>query len=98
MKKQLIIDLENGEISTNYFNDYDQIDIEFESLNFQASKLSGYEIIGINRLNVFSNDKNSKVGGFFSHYLKCNNYDIISFKGKSPKPVFIYINKEEVGI
>lgn len=98
MKKQLIIDLENYEISTNYFNDYDQIDIEFEGLNFQASKLSGYEIIGINRLNVFSNDKNSKVGGFFSHYLKCNNYDIISFKGKSPKPVFVYINKEEVGI
>lgn len=98
MKRQLKIDLENKKVSINYVNNDEQINIENDDLNFYASMLCGYKIIGVNRIEVFSKDKTSKAGGFFSHYLKCNNYDFISIKGKSKSPVFIYINKGYVKI
>lgn len=96
MKRQLIINLDNKQISTNYVYIEDIISNECDDLNFHASILSGYRIIGVNRIEVFSEGKSSKTGGFFSHHLKCNNYDIITIKGKSKEPVFIYIDKEYI--
>lgn len=97
MRKQLIVDLESKETNVNYISNDEETN-EKDDLSFSASLLSGYNIIGVNRIKVFSNDIKSKAGGFFSHYLKCNNYDLVKIKGKSHSPVFIYINKDFVKI
>lgn len=97
MRRQLIVDLESKETNVNYISNDEETN-EKDDLSFSTSLLSGYNIIGVNRIEVFSNDIKSKAGGFFSHYLKCNNYDIVKIKGKSHSPVFIYINKDFVKI
>lgn len=97
MKRHLIVNLSNRKIDINYISN-DEKSRDKDDLNFYASSLSGYEIIGVNRIEVSANNIKSKAGGFFSHYLKCNNYDSISIKGKSSSPVFIYINKNLVEI
>lgn len=98
MKKQLVVDLSNKDIFTNNIESYECLDINDEDLNFQASLISGYDLIGVNRIKVFSKDKVSKAGGYFSHYLKCNGYECLSIRNVSDRPVFIYINKDEVKI
>ena len=97
MRRQLIVDLDSKETNVKYINNHEETS-EKDDLSFSTSLLSGYNIIGVNRIEVFSNDIKSKAGGFFSHYLKCNNYDLVKIKGKSYSPVFIYINKDFVKI
>ena len=98
MKKQLVVNLESKGIYTNYIEDDEKIIFKEDDLTFETSLISGYNIIGVNRIAVFSKDKISKAGGYFSHYLKSNGYDYIIVRGKSENPVFIYINKDEVKI
>ena len=97
MKRQLTVNLQCKKINTSYVKIEDEIN-EKDDLSFNTSLLSGYKIIGVNRIEVCANDTKSKAGGFFSHYLKCNNYDSVKIKGISDIPVFIYINKEFVEI
>lgn len=98
MKKQLVVNLESKDIYTNYIEDDEKIIFKEDDLSFETSLISGYNIIGVNRIAVFSKDKISKAGGYFSHYLKSNGYDYITIRGKSENPVFIYINKDKVKI
>lgn len=97
MKRQLTVNLESKEINTSYIEN-DDITNENDDLSFFTSLLSGYQIIGVNRIEVCTKNIKSKAGGSFSHYLKCNNYDLVRIKGKSDIPVFIYINKNSVKI
>ena len=97
MKRQLTVNLESKEINISYIEN-DDITNESDDLSFFTSSLSGYQIIGVNRIEVCTKNIRSKAGGFFSHYLKCNNYDSVIIKGKSDIPVFIYIDKEFVKI
>lgn len=98
MKKQLVVNLYEKDIFINNIRGYEDLHIDDEDLNFQTSLISGYDLIGVNRIKVFSNDKMSKAGGFFSHYLKCNGYDYLTIKGISDRPIFIYINKDDIKI
>lgn len=97
MKKQLIVDLKSNKIKINDTKKSGELKIK-NTLNFQSSQLSGYNIIGVNRIEVSANNITSKAGGFFSHYLKCNGYDLLTIKEKSNKPVFIYIDKNFIDI
>lgn len=97
MKRQLTVNLESKEINISYIEN-DDITNENDDLRFFTSSLSGYQIIGVNRIEVCTKNIRSKAGGFFSHYLKCNNYDSVIIKGKSDMPVFIYIDKDSVKI
>lgn len=40
----------------------------------------------------------SNSGGYFGPELKYAGYDMIIFEGKSPKPVYLYINNDEVSL
>lgn len=98
MKKQLVVNLDKKNIFIKDIYNYKSLDLDNENLNFQSSLISGFDLIGVNRIKVFSKNKMSKAGGYFSHYLECNGYNTLSISGKSDKPVFIYINKDSVKI
>ncbi|WP_455538039.1 aldehyde ferredoxin oxidoreductase N-terminal domain-containing protein [Terrisporobacter sp.] len=97
MNKQLIVDLKSNKAKINDTKKSGELKTKNE-LNFRPSILSGYNIIGVNRIEVSADNVKSKAGGFFSHYLKCNGYDLLTIKEKSNIPVFIYIDKEFVDI
>lgn len=93
MTKALYINLNNKEI---YAGEFQEKDLNENDLVFATSKLVGYGIIGLNRVKVYCNSKETSCGGYFSHQLKCNGYEYIIIKGQSENPVYLYINKEEI--
>ncbi|MGL5346625.1 MAG: aldehyde ferredoxin oxidoreductase N-terminal domain-containing protein [Peptostreptococcaceae bacterium] len=74
----------------------EEVNIENNDLVFKAPRLSGYGIVGLNRLSVYSNNIKSQSGGPFAHYMKCNGYDYIIIKGKSYKQTHIHIDKNSI--
>ncbi len=71
-------------------------------LVFSVSALTGLPISGISRMNVTAKSPltgtigDSQAGGFFPVYLKGNGYDAVVVKGKSEKPVYLYIDGDKV--
>lgn len=71
-------------------------------LIFSVSVLTGLPISGQSRLTVTTKSPltgtigDSQSGGFFPAQLKINGYDAIIFRGKSDKPVYLYIDGETV--
>lgn len=94
----VILDLENNTVEKRLNTEIKSIEINEDDLVFESSKLSGYGILGINRINIYSNNNKSNSGGYFSHYMKCNGYDYIIIKNKCYYPVYVYINEENVVI
>lgn len=73
-------------------------------LVFSVSPLTGLPIGGLSRLNIASKSPltgaigDSQAGGYFAVNMKANGYDAIVFRGKAPKPVYLYINQGNVSI
>lgn len=73
-------------------------------LIFTVSPLTGIPISGQSRMNVTTKSPltgtagDSQVGGFIPAALKASGYDGVVFTGKSEKPVYLYINKEDIQI
>jgi len=73
-------------------------------LIFSVSPLTGIPISGQSRMCVTTKSPltgtagDSQVGGFIPAHIKGNGYDSIVFRGKSEKPVYVYIDKEKVEI
>ncbi|MGL6105656.1 aldehyde ferredoxin oxidoreductase N-terminal domain-containing protein [Romboutsia sp.] len=95
MSNALYINLNNKEI---YINEFQRNSLNENDLVFTASRLAGYGIVGLNRIKVYCDDKETTCGGYFAHQLRCNGYDYIVIRGKSEEPVYLYINKEEVAL
>ena len=72
------------------------------NLVFSVSALTGLPISGISRVNVAAKSPltggmgDSQAGGFFPVHMKANNLDAIVVKGKSEKPVYLYIDGERI--
>ena len=98
MKKVAVVDLMINQVLIKNIEDTQNLIAEDDDLVFKAPSLCGYGILGLNRLDIYSQNSNSKAGGYFAHYLKCNGYDYLLIKGKSKEPVYIYINNENVFI
>ena len=75
---------------------------ENNNLVFSVSALTGLPISGISRVNVTAKSPltegmgDSQAGGFFPVHMKANGLDAIVLKGKSDKPVYLYIDGEDV--
>lgn len=73
-------------------------------LVFSVSPLVGLPISGQSRMCVTSKSPltgtagDSQVGGYIPAHLKANGYDAIIFRGKSDKPVYLYIDGENTEI
>ena len=73
-------------------------------LFFAAGALVGTGAMACGRLEVVTKSPltgavaDSSCGGAFASELKCAGYDLIIFEGKSPKPVYLLINDDDVGI
>lgn len=71
-------------------------------LIFTVSPLTGLPIGGLSRSVVTTKSPltgaigDSQAGGFFPAYLKGNGYDAVMFTGKSEKPVYLYIDGENI--
>lgn len=71
-------------------------------LVFSVSPLTGTPISGNSRMNVATKSPltgcagDSQVGGFIPAALAGNGYDAVIIKGKSPKPVYLYIDGDKV--
>ena len=71
-------------------------------LIFSVSPLTGIPISGQSRMCVTTKSPltgtagDSQVGGFIPAHVKGNGYDSIVFRGKSKKPVYVYIDKDKV--
>lgn len=71
-------------------------------LVFSVSPLTGLPIAGANRMTVNTKSPltggiaDSQAGGFFPAYLKGNGWNSIVIKGKSDKPVYLYIDGENI--
>lgn len=71
-------------------------------LVFSVSALTGLPISGLSRINVTAKSPltgtigDSQAGGFFPVHLKGNGYDAVVVKGKSEKPVYLYIDGDNV--
>ena len=71
------------------------------TLVFSVSALTGLPISGISRMNVTAKSPltgaigDTQAGGFFPVHLKANGYDAIVVKGKSEKPVYLYIDGDK---
>ena len=91
-----VIDLSENNIKIELVKSEEETNIKDDDLVFKAPKLSGYGIVGLNRLSVYSNNIKSQSGGHFAHYMKCNGYDYIIIKGKSYKPTHVHIDKKSI--
>lgn len=73
-------------------------------ITFSVSPVVGLPISGANRLSINTKSPltdgmgDSQSGGFFAAHLKSNGWDSIMVKGRSPKPVYLYIDGEYVEI
>lgn len=71
-------------------------------LIFSVSPLTGMPISGQSRMCVTTKSPltggagDSQVGGFIPAQLKANGYDSVIFRGRSEKPVYLYIDGETV--
>lgn len=71
-------------------------------LIFSVSPLTGLPISGQSRMTVTTKSPltgtagDSQAGGFIPVHIKANGYDSIIFRGKSEKPVYVYIDKEKI--
>lgn len=71
-------------------------------LIFSVSPLTGLPISGQSRMTVTTKSPltgtagDSQVGGFIPAHIKANGYDSIIFRGKSEKPVYVYIDKDKI--
>ncbi len=97
MKKVLEVNLTNATTQKLRLNE-EQIEVNKDDLIFKASELCGYNIVGVNKLIVYSQDKKATSGGSFAHHMKTNGYDYIIIKGKSSHQAYIHIDKETVKI
>ena len=72
------------------------------TLVFSVSALTGLPISGISRVTVTAKSPltgtmgDSQAGGFFPVHMKCNGWDAIVFRGRSEKPVYLYIDGDKV--
>lgn len=98
MKKVAVVDLTTNQVSIKNIEDNQKLIAENDDLIFEAPNLCGYGVLGLNRLNIYSKNSNSKAGGYFAHYLKCNGYDYLFIKGRSEKSVYVYIDNENIFI
>ena len=94
----LYINLNTLKIESKFIENEKSLNIEKDDLVFKAPILCGYNIIGLNRLTVSSEEHKSQCGGHFAHFMKCSGYDYIVIKGKSKEPIYIYIDKEKIYI
>lgn len=73
-------------------------------LIFSVSPLTGIPISGQSRMTVTTKSPltgtagDSQVGGFIPAHLKANGYDSVVFHGTSERPVYLYIDKENIQI
>ncbi len=71
-------------------------------LVFAVSPLVGIPFYGNSRVVVCAKSPltgtigDSQGGGYFPAHLKANGYDAVVFKGKSSKPVYLYIDEDEI--
>lgn len=71
-------------------------------LIFSVSPLTGAPVSGLSRMCVTTKSPltgtagDSQVGGFIPAHLKGNGYDSVVFIGKAKKPIYVYINKDEI--
>ncbi len=71
-------------------------------LVFSTSVVTGLPVSGQSRLMITTKSPltdtigDSQAGGFFPAHLKNSGYDAVVFKGKSEKPVYLYIDGDEV--
>ena len=71
-------------------------------LIFAVSPLTGIPISGQSRMCVTTKSPltgtagDSQVGGYIPAHLKGNGYDAIVFNGKAEKPVYVYIDKDNI--
>ncbi|MDW7669721.1 MAG: aldehyde ferredoxin oxidoreductase family protein, partial [Bacillota bacterium] len=74
----------------------------YNNLVFSVSALTGLPISGISRMNITAKSPltgtigDSQSGGFFPAHMKINDLDAIVIKGKSDKPVYLFIDGENV--
>jgi len=72
------------------------------NLVFSVSALTGLPISGISRMNITAKSPltgtigDSQSGGFFPTHMRTNDLDAILIKGKSDKPVYLFIDGENV--
>ena len=73
-------------------------------LIFSVSPLTGLPISGLSRMCATTKSPltgtagDSQVGGFIPAHLKANGYDSIVLSGRADKPVYLFIDKENVEI
>ena len=73
-------------------------------LIFSVSPFTGLNISGLSRIVVTTKSPltgaigDSQAGGDFPIYLQGNGYDSIVFRGKSEKPVYVYLDGDKVAI
>lgn len=71
-------------------------------LVLSVSPFTGLPIAGANRITVTTKSPltngigDSQAGGFFPAYLKGNGWNALVFKGKAEKPVYLYIDGDEI--
>ncbi len=71
-------------------------------LVLSVSPFTGLPIAGANRMTVTTKSPltntigDSQAGGFFPAYLKGNGWNALVFKGKAEKPVYLYIDGENI--
>ncbi|SDK13992.1 aldehyde ferredoxin oxidoreductase family protein [Natronincola ferrireducens] len=73
-------------------------------LVFSVSALTGLPVSGQSRVNVTTKSPltggigATEAGGFFPAHLKGNGYDAVILRGKSEKPVYLYVDEDNVEI
>ncbi len=69
---------------------------------FTVSPLAGLAVSGFSRMTATTKSPltncagDSQVGGSIAAHFKANGYDAIIVRGKSEKPVYLYVNKDEI--
>ena len=73
-------------------------------LVFSVSPFTGLSMSGLSRIVVSAKSPltgtigDSQAGGYFPIYLKGNGYDAVVFRGRSDKPVYVYLDDDKVEI
>lgn len=86
---------------------YDEIDPKIDAFDpdnkliFATGPLTGTGAVGSSRFVVVTksplgNIGNGNAGGYFGPEMKFAGYDVIIFEGKSPEPVYLWINDDQV--
>lgn len=71
-------------------------------LVFSVSPLTGLPISGLSRIMITTKSPltgtigDSQAGGFFPAYFKANGWDAVVLRGKAEKPMYLYIDGENV--